>query len=174
MWHWEMTWQTAAYAGVLLVLPSLFWRPTARRWQLVRSGMRECGLVIALFGAWQWVGQVAETDHSGAIAHGQWVWDAERWLHLPNEVSLEHGLIAHAWLVHLTDAYYLYAHFNGMIALLVWVWIRHRDRYPEARNLVVIFTAMCFCIHRIPIAPPRLIPGHGVLDVSAMYGESVY
>ena len=174
MWHWEMTWRTAAYAGLVLALPSLLWRPTRRSLALVVAGARECGLVIGLFGLWQYVGGLAKTDHTGAIAHAQWLWDAERVLRLPNEVDVEHLISGHAILAHLSDAYYIYAHFNGLIALLIWVWVWHRDRYPETRNLVVLFTGASLFVQLIPVAPPRLTPGHGVIDVAAVYGESVY
>jgi len=35
-------------------------------------------------------------------------------------------------------------------------------------------TAICLLVSFIPVAPPRLLPGDGIVDLAARYGESVY
>jgi hypothetical protein len=35
-------------------------------------------------------------------------------------------------------------------------------------------TAICLLISFIPVAPPRFLPGAGIVDLAARYGESVY
>ena len=45
-----------------------------------------------------------------------------------------------------------------MALFLVWMWVRHRDVYPRARNVVVMTTLFCFLIQIIPVAPPRMLP----------------
>ena len=65
-------------------------------------------------------------------------------------------------------------HFAAMIALLAWVFIRHRARYAWVRTTVVLVTAACLLIQFIPVAPPRLLPDGELVDVAAEYGEFVY
>ena len=66
------------------------------------------------------------------------------------------------------------AHLTGMAIFLVWLWLRHRDRYPQWRNTVAIFTGIALLIEMIPVAPPRLIGGAGLVDTAQIYGQSVY
>src|ERR1700691_3889998 len=65
-------------------------------------------------------------------------------------------------------------HFEMLIAMLVWLFARHRDGYPAVRNAMAASTAICLLISFIPVAPPRLLPGTGIVDLAARYGESVY
>jgi hypothetical protein len=61
-----------------------------------------------------------------------------------------------------------------MIAFLIWMFIRHRDGYPQVRNTVVLVTGAALAIQLIPVAPPRLTPGLGFVDTAALYHQSVY
>jgi hypothetical protein len=56
----------------------------------------------------------------------------------------------------------------------VWLFLRHRDQYPEIRNALAILTLACFVIHLIPVAPPRLIGGTGFVDTGLRFHQSVY
>jgi PAP2 superfamily len=58
--------------------------------------------------------------------------------------------------------------------MLAWLFARHRDGYPAVRNAMAASTAICLFISFIPVAPPRLLPGAGVVDLAARYGQSVY
>jgi hypothetical protein len=58
--------------------------------------------------------------------------------------------------------------------LLLWLLLRHRDVYSKWRNLVVGFTAISLLIGFLPVAPPRLIPSLGMVDLAARYHQSVY
>ena len=48
------------------------------------------------------------------------------------------------------------------------------DFVPEARNVILLATFACLAVQLIPVAPPRLIPGHVVVDTPLLYGQSVY
>jgi hypothetical protein len=169
-----MTWQQAVLIAAAVGVPALLWRPTGRRLRWVAAGLREAALVLALFGLWQIVGGLAKNNATGALAHGRWIWHAERLSHIPSEVTLQHEILGHPWFVQACNAFYIYGHFNGLILLLVWVWIWHRERYGEVRAIVVLTTAACLFVQLIPVTPPRLIGGHGIVDTAALYGQSVY
>ena len=130
--------------------------------------------MCALFALWQLANGATHTGHSGGIAHGRAVWNAERWLHLPSETSFQHQILGHPWLVRAANYYYDTAHLTGMVVFLIWLWLRHRDRYAYWRNIVVFFTGVALLIETIPVAPPRLIGHTGLVDTAMVYGQSVY
>ena len=57
---------------------------------------------------------------------------------------------------------------------LVWLYFRHRDRYPHYRNTLAVLTFACFVIQLFPVAPPRLLSGVGFVDTALLYHQSVY
>ena len=57
--------------------------------------------------------------------------------------------------------------------LLIWLFWRHRDRYRDIRTWMVLFTALALVVQLVPVAPPRLMPQLGFVDVARLYGQSV-
>lgn len=175
-----LSWQQAALvalgcgvAGLALVYggrASLAWR-----WGIhVGPFLREAGVVIGLYALWQLAGNFASGGYQAAITHAWWVWDTERALRLPSELDLQRLLLPHPLLSEIANLYYATMHFGLLIAMLVWLFVRHRDGYPAVRNAMAASTAACLLISFIPVAPPRLLPGSGIVDLAARYGESVY
>jgi hypothetical protein len=170
--HIDPTWQWAAVTALLLLLVSggLHLRGRAR----AGAALREAGLVAGLYTAWAVIGTVTHREVGGAHANALALWHAEQALHLPSELALQQAVTPHPWLVQLFNGYYLYGHFNPVIALLLWVWWRHRASYPRVRLLLCLLTASAFVVHFVPVAPPRLMPELGFHDVALQYGQSVY
>jgi hypothetical protein len=166
----------ALVLAVVLIVASGVLRLIKHRWtQYVSTGFWEAALVFLLFAAWQYVGGLARTHHEGGISHGYAVWHTERAWHLPSELSVQHLITGHPWIIHLSDWYYGGAHLNSMWMFLVWLFIRHRDQYARWRNVVALSTGMCLALELVPVAPPRfLTSGTGIVDLPAQYGESVY
>src|SRR5216683_2568359 len=50
-----------------------------------------------------------------------------------------------------------------------WIW--HLDR---VRTALVALTGACLLIQLIPVAPPRMLPGTGLVDTAVLYHQSVY
>src|SRR6266571_3815385 len=61
-------------------------------------------------------------------------------------------------LAQACNLYYATMHFAGLGALLLWLFLRHRDRYPQVRTTIVLLTASCLLVQLVPVAPPRLLP----------------
>jgi len=110
---------------------------------------------------------------TGAFSRARWIARAEHgWL--PSERSAQ-GLLVHSELLtRAANWYYAAMHFTALGLLLLWLFARHRDRYPAVRNVLVLLTASSLLIQLVPVAPPRLLPGLGFVDTAARYGESVY
>jgi hypothetical protein len=147
----------------------------ARRWAArVGPFAREAGVVIALYALWQLAGNLAAGGLHDAIAHAWWIWHTERSLGLPSELSAQRLLLPHPLLSRIANLYYATMHFGMLIAMLIWLYARHRDAYPAVRNAMAASTAICLLISFIPVAPPRMLTSLGIVDLAARYGESVY
>jgi hypothetical protein len=136
--------------------------------------VREAALFFALFGLWQYAGSFALLGTDGAADRGLWIWRAERTVHLPSEAALQRLFLSHPLLVQGLNLYYDILHFPVLLACLIWLFIRHRDRYGAFRTTLVAFTGASLLIQLIPVAPPRLLPATGMVDTAVRYGQSVY
>ncbi len=180
--HFQLIWQQAAALAVFfavtgLLLPPLLRRqPVAgRRWfEVVTAGAREGAVVMVLFTVWQIAGGLALTRVAGAFARAHAILTDERRLPLPSELTVQHWVLPHPDLVRAMNIFYLYVHINAITIFLVWLFLRHRDRYPWARNALVLLTGACLLVQMIPVAPPRMLGDAGFVDTAIRYGQSIY
>jgi hypothetical protein len=170
--HIDPTWQLAALTAGLLLVGAVVLRLLG--WGRTAAAAQEATLVAALYTAWQLIGTVTHRNVEGAMANALTVWHAQQALHLPSELAMQQAMTPHPWLVQLANGYYVYGHFNPVILMLAWVFLRHRAAYPRVRLLLCLLTATAFVVHFIPVAPPRLMPELGFHDVALEYGQSVY
>ncbi|MCU1369641.1 MAG: inositol phosphorylceramide synthase [Ilumatobacteraceae bacterium] len=169
------TWQEAATAAVVLTVLSLALRRVDRRdARVVAAFAQEVALISFLYMLWRLARQLPLLHEEGAIERGQWIFDFQRAIHLPSELSMEQWLVKHHWLAELTVDYYATVHVPGLLCFLVWLWVRHRDQYPRWRNALAITTGFCLFIRFVRVSPPRLTPGHGFWDLSAQLGRDIY
>ena len=147
---------------------------SARRLAGAGRFARESALVLVLFALWQFAGSFSVLGPEGALDRGRWLWDVERAAHLPSEAWLQRLTLPHPLLMQAFNLYYDILHFPVLIACLIWLFVRHRDRYGEFRITLVAFTGLCLLIQLIPVAPPRMLSGIGMVDTAALYGQSVY
>jgi PAP2 superfamily protein len=134
----------------------------------------EAGTLLGLFALWQFAGSFSVFSPDGAIPRARWIWHAERVVHLPSEAALQQVFLPHPLLIQASNLYYLGLHFPVLIACLIWLFARHRRRYPRIRTTIVIFTAVSLLIQFLPVAPPRMLPGDHMVDTAVRYGQSVY
>jgi PAP2 superfamily len=167
-----LTWaQAALLAGLLLGL-GMSLRVHARTARLAPFAV-ESAFIAGLYALWQLVGSLA-LDASGAYQRAAWIVRVERDSHLPSEVRVQHLISGHPLLTELCNIYYATMHFAALFALLLWLFIWHRARYPSVRATVILLTAACLVIQFVPVAPPRLLHSYGFVDTAQEYGQSVY
>jgi membrane-associated phospholipid phosphatase len=63
-------------------------------------------------------------------------------------------------------------HFTMLFVFLIWLFVRHRERYRPVRSVLALTTLCCLLVQLIPVAPPRMLPG--IVDTALLYGQSVY
>jgi hypothetical protein len=144
------------------------WAPRLRPWA------RELTLTLVLYALWQYAGAWSIGRLSAATARGQAIARLERQVHAPSERSAQQVVVHHPLLVHWLNEYYVQLHVPVLGACLLWLFLRHRDRYAEVRNVLVIVTGACLLIQLFPVAPPRLLPHSGIVDTGAVIGPSEY
>ncbi len=167
-----LTWQqglvlTLALAAVAVVC-SLVHRAVART---LAPFAREATIIAGLYSLWQLAGTLSVRGTQGAFARARWIERTEHALHLPRESDLQ-VLVDNRATAHVADLYYATMHFGVLFVFLVWLFVRHRDRYREVRRVLAVATFICLLIQLLPVAPPRLLPGY--VDTAARYGDSVY
>jgi hypothetical protein len=173
--HLELSWtQSAVLAAVLAPVAVVLIR--TRRPRLVATGRftGEAALLAVLFALWRYAGTFSVLPSSGGLPRAQWLWHTERWLHLPSEAALQRVFLPHPLIIQVFNLYYAGLHFPVMFSCLGWVFIWHRRHYRQVRTTVVLFTAAALLVQLIPVAPPRLLPGSGLVDTAILYGQSVY
>ena len=171
----ELSWQQAAVSAACLVTAAAA-AARSRRARLVYAAgfAREAALVLGLFALWQMAGSFVLMGPDGAEDRGQWLWDAERAVHMPSETVIQRAFLPHPLLVQAFNLYYAGLHFAVVIACLIWVFVRHRRHYPRVRTTLVLFTVGALLIQFVPVAPPRMLPADGMVDTAVRYGQSVY
>ena len=169
-----LTWGQALLLGVGLLAGAALARrgPVRLRW--AADYLREAAVLSGLYAAWQVVLDHLATHTAAAVGHGRWVARVERDLHWPGEAWFQRPFVHHAVLGRAADVYYGAAHFTVMGIFLAWIFARHRDAYLRARGRLVLVTLAAALIQAVPVAPPRLVPGAGVIDVARHFGQSVY
>jgi hypothetical protein len=62
-----------------------------------------------------------------------------------------------------------------MLAFLGWMFLRKPAHYLWIRRAIVVQTMLALLGHLFfPLAPPRMLPSHGMVDTAAVYGPAVY
>jgi hypothetical protein len=171
----ELSWLQAAIAAGVLGAVAVGLR-LARRTRLTAIAVfaQETALVLGLFALWQYAGSFSVMGPGGALARGRWIWHLERAVHLPSETSVQRVFLPHPLLVQAFNLYYDTLHFPVLIGCLIWLFVWHRARYRHLRTTLVAVTGACLLIQLIPVAPPRMLPGTGMVDTAVLYHQSVY
>lgn len=165
--------------GVVLVAAALVVRrASSPKWRRLAPIASEIGLLLLLDALWIIAGSKSLVSNATAsrlaVRHSHRILDIEHWLHLPDERSLIDFVAGRPLLAQASNLYYALMHFTVMGIFLVWLFLRHRDRYYDIRTTMAGFTALALLVQLIPVAPPRLLTGDGFIDVAARYGQSVY
>ncbi|RKN21082.1 inositol phosphorylceramide synthase [Micromonospora musae] len=137
--------------------------------------LRELLLVAALFLAYKICRLFVVGDLSTAYDNATHVWALERTLALPDEATLQQGVLPHDGLVRAANRYYASVHFPATGALLLFTYLFRPALYRWARTLLAVLTAVGFAIQAlVPMAPPRLLSATGVLDTGQLVGPRAY
>jgi len=175
---WKQAAEVAAGLGVAAVALRAVGKPrlAAGKQRLTKTAVatQEAALALGLFALWQYAGSFAVMGPGGALGRSRWIWNFERAVYLPSETAIQRFFRPHPLLIQFFNLYYDSLHFPVLLACMVWLFVRHRDRYGRWRTTLVAFTGLCLVVQLIPVAPPRMLAGTGLVDTAVLYHESVY
>ncbi len=171
----SLSWQHSGELAAVLALTGLaMGRVRDGRVRSVAAFVRETAMIALLYGLWQLAGQLSVTGTHDAFVRARWIERVQHDVFLPSEASVQHLIIGHPLLVQGSNLYYAAMHFPMMFVFLIWMFVRHRDRYRPVRTVLAWTTLCCLLIQLIPVAPPRMLTGLGIKDTGLLYDQSVY
>ena len=130
--------------------------------RIVRFASFELALWAGLYGAYLALRGISIAQPDVAFQHAASLVELERTAGLFHEESLQSAL---AWGQGFFSAYYMLAFAPLLATTLVWMGLRHRDRYRELRTLLLLSLGIAAVFYVLyPTAPPRLVPGLGIAD----------
>jgi heme A synthase len=169
----SLTWQQAAVlTAVLMAIAAILTFAGGPRLHSIAPFAREATIIAGLYSVWQLAGTLSVLGTQGALDRADWIERTERTLHFPSEASVQDALTGNSTVAQGANLYYATMHFGVIFVFLVWLFVRHRDRYARVRRVLALTTLVCLLIQLIPVAPPRLLPGY--TDTAVKYGQSVY
>ena len=127
-------------------------------------------LIRVTYAAYQQV-RLAATGGSNSAGrataeeHGRQILDLEQWLHIDIEHWANHAVVKVDWLRNFFDFYYESFHFVVPLSVLAVLYWRRPGDYRWARaslGFTTLLALVGFWLY--PLAPPRLMPGLGVID----------
>jgi hypothetical protein len=105
----------------------------------------------------------AALAHAGSILHFEKVW------HLNPELGLNAWAATHRALALPMADFYDTAHFVVTLGVVALVWWRFPHLYRPLRNSLVLINVIGFLVFwAYPLAPPRMLPAAGFVDVVAV------
>ncbi|WP_433462750.1 phosphatase PAP2 family protein [Spirillospora sp. CA-128828] len=126
----------------------------------------ELALGLALFALYSLVTMLPEQSRmTAAREHGESLYSLERALHLDVEPTLNGWLAGQPFWRVLANYEYAITYIASALVLLIWLFLRHPERYRTARNAFVMLNIgglACFALY--PVMPPRLMPDLGFID----------
>ena len=169
------TWEQAAVAAVVAGLVWVALRGVRSRLAVYAAPfVAEFVLLCVLYGIWRLARELPLATPGGAVSRAHHIASLEAWLHLPSELTLQRFVLRHDSLADAATWYYAIVHVPALIGFLVWLFVRHRDRYPPWRNALALLTLGCLIIRFVRVAPPRFLPDLGFVDLASRFGYSVY
>ena len=146
------------------LLPLEILRPSARR----PAVWTELLLVGWLCWVYDMIANLAPVRVGLAESDARGIFDAERWLHLDPEKSLDHWLSRHHTLAVILANYYDNAHFVVTLSLLGFSWLIWSRHYRGLRNSLLLINLIGMVVFwLLPTAPPRLFEPAVFPDVVA-------
>jgi PAP2 superfamily len=143
--------------------------PASRR---IRHGwVLEIVVGTAIYLFYDWLRDKTTATSAAAYRHALEIVDAEKFLGLYHEYSIQQAFLRADWFMAFWNIYYGTIHFVMPVVALVWLYRKAPVRYVRWRNTIVFmlaFSIVAFWLY--PLMPPRLMPErYGFVDAAAAF-----
>lgn len=123
------------------------------------------GAVILVYQASRHVGMGDPYENARQI------WAMQQAIGITIEAPLQQWLLLHPWLIRILAWYYMPMHLIPFFALFLWHLFGRTAAYPYFRAAAVTTILPAFLMFMVfPLAPPRLLPEVGVIDLVGQWG----
>ncbi|MEX0992810.1 MAG: phosphatase PAP2 family protein [Solirubrobacterales bacterium] len=113
---------------------------------------------------------VAENDPAAAFEHARTLVAIEQSTGLFFEQGLQAWAMGHRFLIDVTNFIYVNSQFVVTTSVLVWLYLRHNDRFYFVRNMFMFSMGLALIGYLLfPTAPPRFFSELGFIDTIAYY-----
>jgi membrane-associated phospholipid phosphatase len=113
---------------------------------------------------------VAEHNESVPFENARSLMSTEKSLHFFVERSIQGWAMGHRFIIDFANFMYVNSHFVITTTALVWLYLRHNDRFYFVRNMFVCAMGLALVGYTLlPTAPPRFFPELGFVDTIDYY-----
>lgn len=91
----------------------------------------------------------------------------ERLLHVFSEAQVQRFALTHAWAGWALDLTYIWLHLPLIVALAIWLYVRHRTVFLRTRDAMLIAGIIGLLCEYWPVAPPYLLAHAGIVNTAA-------
>ena len=159
-------------AGLLRVQSRRTGRGPRLRW--LPKGGSDALLQLSLFVMadilYETVRGVAESNAATAFANARGIVELEQSTGLFFEHGLQTWAMGQRALIDFANFMYVNSHFVMTTTVLVWLYLRHNERFYFVRNMFMVAMGLALVGYVLmPTAPPRFFPELGFVDTIAYY-----
>ena len=113
---------------------------------------------------------IAESNPAAAFSNARAIVDVEQSTGLFFEQGLQAWAMGQRVLIDMANFMYVNSHFVMTTGALVWLYLRHNDRFYFVRNMFMVAMGLALVGYVLmPTAPPRFFPELGFVDTIAYY-----
>jgi hypothetical protein len=138
--------------------------------QRIRRGwIVEIIVGVVIYLVYDWLRDHVTGVSADAYRHAIQIVDAEKFLGLYHEHSIQHAFLGVDWFMSFWNIWYGTIHFVMPLVALVWLYRKLPARYVRWRNtLVLMLGVSILAFWAYPLMPPRLMPTRfGFVDTAA-------
>jgi membrane-associated phospholipid phosphatase len=161
-----------ALAGILRWHTSRTGRAPRLRW-LPKGGsdaLVQLSLFVIADILYETVRGIAESNPAVAFSNARAIVEIEQSTGLFFEQGLQAWAMGQRVLIDMANFMYVNSHFVMTTGALVWLYLRHNDRFYFVRNMFMVAMGLALIGYVLmPTAPPRFFPELGFVDTIAYY-----
>ena len=140
-----------------------------------RDALHQLIILVTAFALYDIVRVVSRGREVVALTHSQSIIDAERALRIYWEPAMQRAILDDRMVVETLNWFYARVHVPAIFFTLVLIYLFRNESWRRFRNAFLVMDAIGLAIFVfIPVAPPRLVPGSGMIDTKFLYaGDSL-
>jgi hypothetical protein len=157
-------------AAVAVARPNRLAAFAERNWR----HLAELLFIVPAYTAYQFVRGAVHGQAGTAYDNASRLIHLEKQMGIFHEAFLQQLILPKSWIVDFFNYLYIWGHLPVIIAVALWLYIRHRENYAMLRNAFLISGLIALIgFSTVPLAPPRYMPEFGFTD-TIVHAQSYY